>query len=132
MFSCFLFNFSGNELEKKVLQELPTLEIYNSKFTSNFGEWALGFCGGVYDKVNPGSIDLPDRPLQQVTDLDLSDRCIQNLINKVRLSSIVFIVFLSLFTTLLSLLSKSDTTICTIKGKQLIFGSNCHAYIIGQ
>ncbi|XP_050377119.1 uncharacterized protein LOC126794441 [Argentina anserina] len=72
----------GNGLENTIVRELPNLEIYNSKFTANFGEWALGFCGGVFDKENPGSIDLPDRPLQQVTDLDLSDRCIQNLINK--------------------------------------------------
>ncbi|XP_004288983.1 PREDICTED: tubulin--tyrosine ligase-like protein 12 [Fragaria vesca subsp. vesca] len=72
----------GNELGDRILRELPNLEIFNSKFTANFGEWALGFCGGVFDKENPGSFDLPDRPLQQVTDLDLSDRCIQNLINK--------------------------------------------------
>ncbi|CAL9027559.1 unnamed protein product [Prunus brigantina] len=72
----------GDELADKVLRELPNLEIYNSKFTSNYGEWALGFCGGVYDKENPGSIDQPDNTLKQVTDLDLSNRCIHNLFNK--------------------------------------------------
>lgn len=91
---CFR-NSSGNELGDRILRELPNLEIFNSKFTDNFGEWALGFCGGVFDKENPGSFDLPDRPLQQVTDLDLSDRCIQNLINKVRPISVVSVVLLS-------------------------------------
>ncbi|KAJ7955985.1 Tubulin--tyrosine ligase-like protein 12 [Quillaja saponaria] len=69
------------ELEDAV-KGLPELEIYNSKFTSNFGEWALGFCGGVYEKDNPGSIHLADHPLQSVTSLDLADRKIHNLINK--------------------------------------------------
>ncbi|CAL2274533.1 unnamed protein product [Prunus armeniaca] len=72
----------GDELADKVLRELPNLEIYNSKFTSNYGEWALGFCGGVYDKENPGSVDQPDNTLKQVTDLDLSNRFIHNLFNK--------------------------------------------------
>lgn len=72
------------QLADKVLQGLPNLEIYNSKFTSNYGEWALGFCGEVYDKENPGSGKLQDDPsLQRITSLDLSNRCIHNLINKV-------------------------------------------------
>lgn len=73
----------GVQLADKVLQGLPNLEIYNSKFTSNYGEWALGFCGEVYDKENPGSGKLQDDPsLQRITSLDLSNRCIHNLINK--------------------------------------------------
>ncbi|BBH08212.1 tubulin-tyrosine ligase [Prunus dulcis] len=72
----------GDELADKVHRELPNLEIYNSKFTSKYDEWAMGFCGGVYDKENPGSVDQPDNALKQVTDLDLSNRCIHNLFNK--------------------------------------------------
>ncbi|XP_024017140.1 tubulin--tyrosine ligase-like protein 12 [Morus notabilis] len=73
----------GVQLADKVLQGLPNLEIYNSKFTSNYGEWALGFCGEVYDKENPGSGKLQDDPsLQRITSLDLSNRCIHNLIDK--------------------------------------------------
>lgn len=72
------------QLADKVLQGLPNLEIYNSKFTPNHGEWALGFCGEVYDQENPGSSKLQDDPsLQRITSLDLSNRCIHNLINKV-------------------------------------------------
>ncbi|PON41304.1 Tubulin--tyrosine ligase-like protein [Parasponia andersonii] len=73
----------GDQLADKVLRELPNLEIYNSKFTVNYGEWALGFCGEVYDKENPGSNKNQDDPsLQRITSLDLSDRSIHNLINK--------------------------------------------------
>lgn len=71
-----------------VLQRLPNLEIYNSQFTANFGEWALGFCGGVYVKDNPGRVHQGDRPLEGVASLDLSNRCIHSLINKVRTLSI--------------------------------------------
>ncbi|KAH9804626.1 tubulin--tyrosine ligase-like protein 12 [Citrus sinensis] len=66
-------------MEDAILQGCPKLEIYNSNFTINFGEWALGFCGEVYDKDNPSSLCLRDRPLQSVTSLDLSNRCIHNL-----------------------------------------------------
>ncbi|KAK3040364.1 hypothetical protein RJ639_026769, partial [Escallonia herrerae] len=65
-----------------VLNGCPRLEIYNSCFTSNFGEWALGFCGGIYEKDNPISADQNDHPFQSLTSLDLSNRCIHNLINK--------------------------------------------------
>lgn len=68
----------------KVLQGLPNLEIYNSKFTPNYGEWALGFCGDVYDMENPGSSNPQDDPsLQRITSLDLTNRSIHKLINKV-------------------------------------------------
>lgn len=71
-------------MEEKILEGCPELEIYNSRFTCNFGEWALGFCGGLYDKENPGSANQnDDRPLQEITSLDLSNRCIHNLIKKV-------------------------------------------------
>ncbi|MED6135685.1 hypothetical protein PIB30_049024 [Stylosanthes scabra] len=71
-----------NELVDALLKELPELEIYNSTFTRNFGEWALGFCAGIYEKDNPGNVDQASAPLQSVSTLDLSDRNIHNLINK--------------------------------------------------
>ncbi|KAM6583596.1 hypothetical protein CsatB_010598 [Cannabis sativa] len=73
----------GDQLTDRVLQELPNLEIYNSKFTPNYGEWALGYCGDVYDKENPGSGRPQDDPsLHRITSLDLSLRNIHNLIIK--------------------------------------------------
>ncbi|KAH9652706.1 tubulin--tyrosine ligase-like protein 12 [Citrus sinensis] len=71
-----------HRMEDAILQGCPKLEIYNSNFTINFGEWALGFCGEVYDKDYPNSLCLRDRPLQSVTSLDFSNRCIHNLVNK--------------------------------------------------
>lgn len=68
------------------MEELPNLEIYNSVFTTKFGEWALGFCGEVYDKENPGSssnFHEAESSLRRITSLDLSNRSIHNLINKV-------------------------------------------------
>ncbi|KEH37583.1 putative tubulin-tyrosine ligase/Tubulin polyglutamylase, leucine-rich repeat domain, L [Medicago truncatula] len=65
-----------------ILKELPELEIYNSTFTSNFGEWALGFCAEIYGKDNPSNADQADSPLLSVSNLDLSNRNIHNLINK--------------------------------------------------
>ncbi|XP_059433126.1 uncharacterized protein LOC132166341 [Corylus avellana] len=72
----------GDQLADIVLRGLPKLEIYNSRFTANFGEWALGFCGGVYDKDNAGNVLGGDYPLESVTSIDISNRCIHNLINK--------------------------------------------------
>ncbi|KGN66300.1 tubulin--tyrosine ligase-like protein 12 [Cucumis sativus] len=69
-------------LQQKVLEASPNLEIYNSRFTLNFSKWALGFCGDMYGKDNPGSIYPSDHTLQCLTSLDLSSRCIHNLINK--------------------------------------------------
>lgn len=66
----------------KILKGAPRLEIYNSCFTHNFNVWALGFCGGIHGKDYPGSVYQNDRLLQNVTSLDLSNRCIHNLINK--------------------------------------------------
>ncbi|XP_031267892.1 tubulin--tyrosine ligase-like protein 12 [Pistacia vera] len=70
------------QMEEVIIQRCTGLEIFNSRFTSKFGEWALGFCGEVYVKDNPSSLHQSDHPLQSVTSLDLSDRCIHNLINK--------------------------------------------------
>ncbi|XP_027339561.1 tubulin--tyrosine ligase-like protein 12 [Abrus precatorius] len=70
------------ELVDVILKELPELEIYNSSFTSNFGEWALGFCAGIYGKDNPGNADQADNTLHSVSTLDLSNRSIPNLINE--------------------------------------------------
>ncbi|KAM7274477.1 hypothetical protein ACFE04_016343 [Oxalis oulophora] len=66
----------------EIIEGCPKLEIYNSHFTRNFGAWALGFCADIYDKNNPGFVDQNGHPLQTVTSLDLSSRCIRNLINK--------------------------------------------------
>ncbi|KAK7411851.1 hypothetical protein VNO78_03294 [Psophocarpus tetragonolobus] len=71
-----------SDLAGVILKELPELEIYNSTFTSNFGEWALGFCAGLYGNDNPGNADQADTPLHTVSDLDLSNRNIHNLIKK--------------------------------------------------
>ncbi|KAI3443556.1 hypothetical protein Pfo_000221 [Paulownia fortunei] len=71
-----------NYLEDSILPNCPELEIYNSRFTSKYGEWALGFCGGLYEKDNPGGSYQSDHLLQSVTSLDLSNRCIHNLITK--------------------------------------------------
>lgn len=70
-------------MEGAILQDCPRLEIYNSHLTPNFGEWALGFCGGLYEKENPGGSEQTDHTLQSVTSLDLSNRCIHNLMTKV-------------------------------------------------
>ncbi|GAV72802.1 TTL domain-containing protein [Cephalotus follicularis] len=65
-----------------ILQGCPRLEIFNSCFTHNFGTWALGYCADIYGKDNPGCVNLSDHPLQTLTSLDLSNRCIHNLRNK--------------------------------------------------
>ncbi|XP_042492854.1 tubulin--tyrosine ligase-like protein 12 isoform X3 [Macadamia integrifolia] len=76
-----LKNCSG-QMEDAILQGVPSFEIYNSCFTSNFGEWALGFCGGLYGKEKPGCFHNSTNPLETVTSLDLSNRGIHNLFNK--------------------------------------------------
>ncbi|XP_058206510.1 uncharacterized protein LOC131320010 [Rhododendron vialii] len=65
-----------------IFEGCSSLEIYNSRFTCNFGEWALGFCGGIYGKDNSGCSHKTDHPLGSMTFLDLSNRFIHNLINK--------------------------------------------------
>ncbi|GFP85500.1 tubulin--tyrosine ligase-like protein 12 [Phtheirospermum japonicum] len=71
-----------NYLEDSILLNCPELEIYNSLFTPKYAHWALGFCGGLYEKDSPGDSYQSDNLLQSVTSLDLSNRCIHNLINK--------------------------------------------------
>ncbi|GMH16581.1 hypothetical protein Nepgr_018422 [Nepenthes gracilis] len=71
-----------HHLIDSISQALPKLEIFNSRFMSNYGEWALGFCGGIYEKDNPVCAPQTVHPLQSVTSLDLSNRHIHNLINK--------------------------------------------------
>lgn len=89
-------------MEVAILQGCPRLEIFNSYFTSKFGEWALCFCGEVYVKDKPSSLQQNDHPLQSVTSLDLSDRCIHNLLNKVStLLSVLPLFNLSLFFSLI-------------------------------
>ncbi|OMO91799.1 Tubulin-tyrosine ligase [Corchorus olitorius] len=70
------------DFEDAIIRGCPKLEICNSRFTRNFGEWALGFCADIYGKDNPGSCRQGDPALQNVTSLDLSNRSIHNLINK--------------------------------------------------
>lgn len=76
----------------RILQASPRLEILNSHFTRNFSEWALGFCGGLYEKDNPGHLhESNQHPLLGVTSLNLSNRCIHNLVDKkVRIESSFF------------------------------------------
>ncbi|XP_019094148.1 PREDICTED: tubulin--tyrosine ligase-like protein 12 [Camelina sativa] len=69
------------QMADEILQGCPSLEIYNSCFTPNYGLWALGFCGDIFGKDNPGCVQ-QDQPLCNVTSLDLSNRSIHNLVNK--------------------------------------------------
>ncbi|KAK9075941.1 hypothetical protein SSX86_004271 [Deinandra increscens subsp. villosa] len=65
-----------------IIRNCPGLEILNSSFTRKYTGWALGFCGGIYDKDNPGCGLDTDRSLQGLTSLDLSNRRIHSLRNK--------------------------------------------------
>ncbi|WOG94208.1 hypothetical protein DCAR_0313501 [Daucus carota subsp. sativus] len=73
---------SNDRMMNTILRGCPRLEIYNSSFTPKFSEWALGFCGGIYSKDNPGFIEQTDGSLRNVVSLDLSNRCIHSLANK--------------------------------------------------
>lgn len=75
---------SGDQMADTIIQGCQGLEIYNSHFTSNFGEWALGFCGGIINKDNPCFLPQIEHPLQSLTLLNLSNRAIHNLFSKVR------------------------------------------------
>lgn len=81
-FSMYFICFSKRRLADEILQSFPSLEIYNSSFTPNYGLWALGFCGDIFGKDNPDYVQ-QDQPLCNVTSLDLSNRSIHNLVNKV-------------------------------------------------
>ena len=98
------FVSSDDHMADTICQGCPGLEIYNSHFTSNFGEWALGFCGGIYCKENPGFPHQTDYPLRSVTFLDLSNRCIHNLINKVKSIQLLSLLVTHVFSFYLSLL----------------------------
>lgn len=78
----FLMIFSESQMADEILQGCPGLEIYNSCFTPNYGLWALGFCGDIFGKDNPGCLQ-QNQPLSNVTSLDLSNRSIHSLVNKV-------------------------------------------------
>lgn len=69
----------GDDIERAILSGIPALEIYNSHFTSNFSEWALGFCGGVVGSENPDFPSDATHSLKAITMLDLSNRCIHML-----------------------------------------------------
>ncbi|KAH7854880.1 hypothetical protein Vadar_018707 [Vaccinium darrowii] len=73
---------SDDHMADAIFEGCSSLEIYNSRFTCNFGEWALGFCGGIYGKDNSGFSHQTDHPLGSITFLDLSNRSIHKLINK--------------------------------------------------
>ncbi|KAI5674266.1 hypothetical protein M9H77_14630 [Catharanthus roseus] len=73
---------NGDCIYTVILESCSHLEIYNSGFTSNYGKWALGFCGSIYGKENPGSDGQTSLPFQSLKSLDLSNRRIHNLINK--------------------------------------------------
>ncbi|CAH2079500.1 unnamed protein product [Thlaspi arvense] len=71
----------SERMADEILQGCPSLEIYNSRFTPNYGLWALGFCGDIFGKDNPGCVE-QEQSLCNITSLDLSNRSIYNLINK--------------------------------------------------
>nr|ATB19768.1 putative tubulin-tyrosine ligase [Juniperus scopulorum] len=73
----------GTALRNILLDLLPQLEIYNSQFTHNYSQWALGFCAGIYGAEKPVAKEQRACPLKDVTELDLSNRSIHNLSNKV-------------------------------------------------
>ncbi|CAM8966903.1 unnamed protein product [Rhodiola kirilowii] len=72
----------NRDLEDAIIQGCPRLEVLNSHFTNNYGEWALGYCGGIYDKDNSGADCSGARSLEGITSLDLSSRGIHYLTHK--------------------------------------------------
>ncbi|KAL3685815.1 hypothetical protein R1sor_003837 [Riccia sorocarpa] len=73
----------GNVAKDAIVKALPSLELYNRHFTKSCTSWAVGFCAGVYGPENPVQSSDLSRPLQKVTDLDLSDRTLLELDPKV-------------------------------------------------
>lgn len=59
---------------------LPKLEIYNSKVTEKYGQWAIAFCAGILGVEQPMGSSNGDHMLSDVTTLDLSDRHLQVLL----------------------------------------------------
>ncbi|KAJ7540971.1 hypothetical protein O6H91_10G039400 [Diphasiastrum complanatum] len=64
----------GDALKSLVTSALPQLEIYNSKFTNNYGYWAVGFCGGLFGFDKPYEYPNVSQALQELKDVDLSNR----------------------------------------------------------
>lgn len=73
----------SNQILEAILQSISGLEIYNSHFMECFSHWALGFCGRIYGIENPCSSEFDIHPLKDITDLNLSDRHIDRLSDKV-------------------------------------------------
>nr|XP_010936909.1 tubulin--tyrosine ligase-like protein 12 isoform X2 [Elaeis guineensis] len=69
----------GDAITKAIIDGIPGLEIYNSCFTINSGEWALGFCGGIFGADNPDCSSNTNGSLEGIAALDLSDRSIHYL-----------------------------------------------------
>ncbi|KAH9562882.1 hypothetical protein CY35_05G094600 [Sphagnum magellanicum] len=80
--SC-LQNAHGASLEQALLKVLPKLEIYNSKVTEKYGQWAIAFCAGILGVEQPMGSSNGDHMLSNVTTLDLSDRHLQVLLPNV-------------------------------------------------
>ncbi|XP_039144964.1 tubulin--tyrosine ligase-like protein 12 [Dioscorea cayenensis subsp. rotundata] len=69
----------GDDFGLAIFNCNPGLEILNSQFTGNAGEWALGFCSGMFCMENPFCSHAVINPLESITVLDLSNRCIRKL-----------------------------------------------------
>ncbi|KAJ0987501.1 hypothetical protein J5N97_005857 [Dioscorea zingiberensis] len=68
-----------DEIGLAIFDHNPVLEIFNSRFTRNAAEWALGFCGGIFCMDNPSCSQCATNSLESITVLDLSNRCIYKL-----------------------------------------------------
>ncbi|KAL2642268.1 hypothetical protein R1flu_009855 [Riccia fluitans] len=66
----------GSAAKDSIIKALPKLELYNRHFTKSCSKWGLGFCAEIYGPENP--VECSD-PLEEVTDLDLSDRALLKL-----------------------------------------------------
>jgi tubulin--tyrosine ligase-like protein 12 len=83
---------SGDALRNALLEHLPQLEIYNSQFTHNYSQWALGFCAGIYGAEKPVGTQQGTHILKDVKELDLSNRSIHNLTDKVRMMFLITLI----------------------------------------
>lgn len=69
----------GQAFKATLLSSLPHLEIYNSRFTENYGKWAVAFCAGIPSAKTSSFGD----GLEDVKSVDLSDRDINYLHPKI-------------------------------------------------
>ncbi|KAL2653822.1 hypothetical protein R1flu_021950 [Riccia fluitans] len=69
----------GSAAKDSIIKALPKLELYNRHFTRSCSKWGLGFCAGIYGPENPVECSDRSHPLEEVTDLDLSDRALLEL-----------------------------------------------------